>query len=269
MSIQFLHGDCLELMKTLPGKSIDCFICDLPYGCLATPRATCGAGWRKEVEAGLQKTLHRDSGCAWDVKLNLTLFWEQVKRLAKNDNTPVIHFCNTRFGAELIASNPDWFRYDLVWNKERGIGFLRANKQPMSSHEMIYVFSKKGAYYKRIDIEGDFPKSLVSKKHLERRTLHAGVMPKILTDNTGKRCPLSVITMSNTYNKRTGFHHPTEKPVELYKWLLKRYVPDGGTILDPTAGSFNSCKAGKELGLTCIGIEMNKEFYDKANGGGF
>ena len=66
-------------------------------------------------------------------------------------------FCNTRFGYELIKSNEKEFRYDLVWNKPNGVGFLSANKQPLRSHELIYVFAKKGAFYNRIDIIGDFP----------------------------------------------------------------------------------------------------------------
>ena len=218
--IQLLHGDCLQVMKDLSDNSIDCFICDLPYGQLHAGRKEADADkwWDRPVNA-----------CDWDIKINLDEFWKQVKRLARNDNTPVIHFCNTKFGIDLINSNLKWFRYDLVWNKEAGVSFLSANKQPMRCHEMIYVFSKKGAYYKRIDIDD--------------------------------KCPLSVINIRKT-KPRGG--HPTEKPMELYKWLLQRYCPEGGTVLDPTAGSFNSIWACNELGLNGIGIEMDKTFYDKA-----
>ena len=258
--IQLLQGDCLELMKTLPDKSVDLFLCDLPYGCLSSKtmefdRVGDWAGFPSK------KTI---KGCAWDIKIDLNAFWIQVKRLCKDDHTPVLMFCSTKFGYELIKSNEDWFRYDLIWNKQRGISFLQANKMPMRSHELIYVFSKKGATYYRKDIEGDFPKSLVSKKHLERRTLHAGVMPKILDDNTGRRCVLSVVDLPNTYNKRTGFHHPTQKPDDLYEWLITRYSKEGDTILDPTAGSFTSCFTAERLGRNAIGMEMDKEFYDKA-----
>ena len=235
MSIQFLEGDCLERMKELPDKSIDCFVCDLPYGCIKNN---------------------------WDVKLDLLQFWTQVKRLAKNDNTPVIHFCNTKFGAELIASNPDWFRYDLVWNKQRGVSFLLANKMPMKSHENIYIFAKKSAYYKRIDIEGK-PYSKKSKQEVCSQY----DIKRIEGNNEGTRCALSVINCLNSaghHRKGKIGNHPTQKPIELYKWLLSRYCPDGGTILDPTAGSFNSCFAGKELGLSCIGIEKDETFYNNA-----
>lgn len=114
----FYQGDCIEVMKDLSDASIDCFVCDLPYNQL--------------------------TGCTWDVRIDLAAFWEQVKRLAKNEHTPVLMFCNTKFGIELINSNPSWFRYDLVWAKTNAVGFLRANRTPMTCHEMIYVFAKKG-----------------------------------------------------------------------------------------------------------------------------
>jgi site-specific DNA-methyltransferase (adenine-specific) len=259
MSVQLLKGDCLEVMKTLKDKTIDCFVCDLPYGCLSA----------KPLVIPNTENAHRKAcpptervGCSWDVKIDLTKFWEQVKRLAKADNTPVIHFCNTRFGAELIASNPSWFRYDLVWNKQRGVGFLLANKQPLRSHEHIYIFSKKGAYYKRIDIEG----KPYHKKSKEGTSEQYGVK-RVECHNEGMRCVLTVIDCLNSaghHRKGKIGNHPTQKPAELYKWLLQRYCPEGGTMLDPTAGSFTSCFAGRELGLTSIGIEMNDEFYEKA-----
>lgn len=240
MSIQLFNGDCLEVMKDLSANSIDCFICDLPYGCLT------GGGDKekkrrrfingKDTGTEIKQVEGVIAGCSWDIKIDLEKFWEQVERLMKNDHTPILMFCNTRFGYELIKSKEDWFRYDLVWNKERGVSFLSANKMPMKSHEMIYVFSKKGAYYNRIDID----------------------------DTTKKRmsCVFSIINM-----KKGGIlkdKHPTEKPVALYKWLIERYCPPGGKLLDPTAGSCNSCFAGYELERDCIGIEMDKTFFDTA-----
>jgi DNA modification methylase len=267
--MEFFKGDCLEVMKTLPSKSIDCFVCDLPYGCL-----TGGAGKkkakRKEAyerkrfingeDTGTILTSGILGGCAWDIKIDLVKFWEQVKRLAKNDHTPVLMFCTTKFGAELIASNPDWFRYDLVWSKPNGVGFLSANKMPLRSHELIYVFSKKGAYYKRINIEGDFPNTRRGKG--TKPTNVYNVMPTFSsTTSTTERCPKSVIEIAN---KKGKGNHPTQKPAELYEWLLKRYCPSEGTILDPTAGSFTSCFTANKLNLKSIGIEMNEEFYEKA-----
>ena len=224
--MELYNSDCLEQMKLIPDKSIDLIICDLPYGCL-----TGGGITKKETaEKYGRKGTEGISGCAWDVKIDLPAFWEQVKRIRKNPNSPCIHFCTTKFGFELGASNPAEFRYDIVWTKTNAVGFLQANKMPMRSHEMIYVFSKKGAYYKRIDI-------------------------------AGKRCIKSYVEVAN---KKTKGGHPTAKPIELYKFLLERYCPPGGTVLDPTFGSGNSGKAAKELGLKYIGIEKDADFFKKA-----
>lgn len=269
MQMQFLHGDCLEIMPTLKSKSIDCFICDLPYGCLIG-----GAGKEKQkrqiknVANNSRKECppsDRSNGifsCDWDIKIDLEKFWIEVKRLAKNDHTPVLMFCNTRFGADLINSNPSWFRYDLIWNKMRGVGFLSANKQPMRSHELIYVFSKKGAYYKRIDVEGK-PYFKKSKEEISEQYNVKRVEGK----NEGTRCVLSVVDCLNSaghHRKGKQGNHPTQKPAELYEWLLRRYCPAEGCVLDPTAGSFTSCFVAEKLGLKAIGIEKDEGFYNKA-----
>jgi len=251
-----LHGDCLVQMKSISDKSIDCFICDLPYGCLTNKRDK--VKYTDQDGNNIRKIVNK--ACEWDVKIDLAEFWKQVKRLARNDHTPVLMFCNTRFGAELISSNPDWFRYDLVWSKTNGVGFLSANKQPLRSHEMIYVFSKKGAYYKRVDIEGDF-KGTSSGKGNAGGSVYGKIRQNNDEDRTGKRCVKSVIEIAN---KKGKGNHPTQKPAELYKWLLERYCPEGGTMLDPTAGSFSSVFTAQEMGLHAIGIEMNDAFFWKA-----
>lgn len=253
------HGDCLELMKTLPDKSIDLFVCDLPYGCLSA----------KPLDIPNTENAHRKAcpatkreGCGWDIKIDLTAFWVQVKRLCKNDHTPVLMFCTTKFGVDLINSNPDWFRYDLVWSKPNAVGFLLANKMPMRSHEMIYVFSKKGANYTRVDITGDFP-STVGPNH--KRSGTSNTIPRVedapQPDRTGVRCVKSVVELSN---KKGKGKHPTQKPDDLYEWLITRYSKEGDTILDPTAGSFASCFTAQKLGRNAIGIEKDDGFYEKA-----
>ena len=257
-----LHGDCLELMKTLDDKSIDCFICDLPYGQLSTTPVSKKLHRSEPGKEHIPRNANiNDRGCHWDIKIDLKAFWEQVERLSKADNTPIIHFCNTKFGIELINSKPDWFRYDLVWNKERGVSFLLANKMPMKSHEMIYIFSKKGTYYNRIDIEGNFKSWKAHNTESYTRTVTESSGRNIAVENDGThRCPLSVINI----RKPNTFGHPTEKPKELYQWLLSRYCPPGGTVLDPTAGSFNSIEVAYDMGLDAIGIEKDEKFFDKA-----
>ena len=160
-NIKLLHGDCLELMKSIPDKSIDLIICDLPYGCLIGDAGKEKKKRQYKDNKGIdfKKNEGIIAGCAWDIKIDLDLFWKEIKRIRKNDHTPTLHFCSTKFGIDLINSNPKEFRYDLVWVKPNAVGFLSANKKPMASHEMIYVFSKLGANYNRVDVVGDFKKT--------------------------------------------------------------------------------------------------------------
>ena len=256
-TFEIYNADCLEKMKDIPEKSVDLILCDLPYGCLTT-----GESKKKLNRAdNPDKPNNREgvvAGCAWDIKINLEEFWKEVKRIRKNDHTPTLHFCNTKFGIDLINSNSKEFRYDLVWNKMRGVGFLAANKKPMNAHEMIYVFSKKGANYNRIDIQGGKPYF----KKSTNKTNEQYNIKRVEGENKGTRCVISVIEQHNTAG-HNGKQHPTAKPVELYKWLISRYSNEGDMVLDPTAGSFNSGEVCRELNRSYIGIEMNKEFYDK------
>jgi site-specific DNA-methyltransferase (adenine-specific) len=253
MTIQLLHGDCLEIMKTIPNKSIDLIICDLPYGCLT------GGGEKEKLKR--KDTAGLLSSCDWDVKIDLDQFWIQVKRIRRSDNSPTIHFCNMRFGTELIASNPTEFRYDLVWEKTNAVGFLCANKQPLRSHELMFVFSKKGAFYNRVDNIGDYPKGGGGRSKSNVYPSLNGI-PNLETTQAGKRCVKSIIQVPNIKVKGG---HPTAKPVELYKWIFERYCPIGGTILDPTFGSGNSVFTAQSMGLSSIGIEMNDAFFEKAH----
>ena len=119
--MNLIHGDCLVELKTLPDKSIDFFYLDLPFGVTA---------------------------CHWDKKLDHKALWVELRRLAKSDRTPFFFSCTTKFGFELFNSAPKgWFRWDLVWKKNRAAGFLNAYRLPMRKHEMIYCFAKKTPDY--------------------------------------------------------------------------------------------------------------------------
>lgn len=262
------NGDCLEVMKDISANSIDLIICDLPYGCLTSPRAQVAAGWRKvQAETGKQALLQREDKekCAWDIKIDLETFWKEVKRIRRNEHSPTIHFCTTKFGHELIKSNEKEFRYDLIWDKQRGVSFLSANKMPMRSHEMVYVFSKAGAFYYRID--EDAPGKGQRTDGIDSSTLRKDNMFGTgLKRSNGaakdKACIKSVIQIKKVGVKTQG--HPTEKPVDLYKFLIERYCPVGGTVLDPTFGSCNSGRATEALNRNYIGIEKDETFYKKA-----
>lgn len=261
MELTLHNGDCLEIMKAIPDKSIDLIICDLPYGCLTTPKIGGQANIRMP-----------ETRCAWDIKIDLEAFWKQVKRIRRSEHSPTIQFCTTKFGYELIKSNPDEFRYDLVWDKQRGVSFLSANKMPMRSHEMIYIFSKAGAFYERKDITGEFKQSgpktrkedVINPVH--KRSDTSNVYPKLkntawANKDTDTRCATSVIKQSGSLKKG---NHPTEKPEALYKFLIERYCPAGGMVLDPTFGSGNSVFTAFALGRSAIGIEKDDKFFKKA-----
>lgn len=252
------NGDCLQILKDISSNSVDLIICDLPFGCLSAKRNSLG---ELDKETGKHKII--DVPCSWDIPIDLEAFWTEIKRIRKSDHSPCLHFCTTKFGFELWESNKDEFRYDLVWDKGRGVSFLSANKMPMRSHEMVYVFSKKGAYYNRIDVSGDFPKWSVKREGIpSEQSTQYGAKRNNTSGGDGKRCVLSVLDVLGGRRKTTG--HPTEKPVELYKFLIQRYCPAGGTVLDPTFGSGNSGLACKELGRKYIGIEKDKGFFEKA-----
>jgi site-specific DNA-methyltransferase (adenine-specific) len=239
------------VLKTIPDKSIDLIICDLPYGCLAGKPPEEGPYRNKQGQA---------RGCAWDIKINLEPFWKEVRRIRRSDHSPCIHFCTSRFGYEIIKSNESEFRYDLVWDKQRGISFLSVNKMPMRSHEMIYIFSKAGAFYERKDIEGDFKAYKIG----QGKAIQYGIETKSRAgeiDGEGKRCVLSVI-QNKTSSTKGG--HPTEKPCDLYRFLIERYCPAGGTVLDPTFGSGNSVFTAFAMGRSAIGIEKDEKFFEKA-----
>ena len=110
--IQLLHGDCLELMKDIPDKSIDMILCDLPYGTTA---------------------------CAWDSVIPVNPLWEQYKRIVKRGGIIAL-FGSEPFSSFLRTSNIDWYKYDWIWEKPNGSGFLSANIVPLKNHENISVF---------------------------------------------------------------------------------------------------------------------------------
>jgi site-specific DNA-methyltransferase (adenine-specific) len=241
-------------MKSIPAKSVDLIICDLPYGCLSSKPTIVHQPGRAEPSEW--------KPCAWDIKIDLKAFWEQVKRIRKSDHSPTIHFCTTKFGFELHASNPEEFRYDLVWDKQRGVSFLTANKMPMRSHEMIYVFSKAGAFYQRKDILNGMKERPDRTGYIRPGNMHGAGVPIVCKkNNPTDRCVLSVI-QTNASSKKGN--HPTEKPEALYRFLIERYCPAGGTVLDPTFGSGNSVFTAFDMGRNAIGIEKDEKFFKKA-----
>ena len=246
-------------MKEIPDASIDLIICDLPYGCLIAKTISVDGSYRG---GGIEK--NTATACAWDIKIDLDAFWKEIKRIRKSDHSPTIHFCTTKFGFDLYASNPKEFRYDLVWDKQRGVSFLSANKIPMRSHEMIYVFSKAGAYYNRIDEDalGKGRRTDKVSDKLRKDNMFGTGLKRSNGAAKDKACVKSVIQIKKVGAKTQD--HPTEKPEALYKFLIERYCPVGGVVLDPTFGSGKSVFTAFAMGRSAIGIEKDDGFYKRA-----
>lgn len=230
-TIKLINNDCLVALNDIPDNSINLVIADLPYG---------------------------QTNCSWDIKIDLQKLWLQLKRICKI-NCAIIFFTTTKFGIDLIQSNKDWFRYDLVWTKDKPVGFLNAKRMPMRSHEMIYVFYNKLPTY---NIEGNHK---LTKQHKQNDGFIEGcygAKRQYKTEYT-PRLPTSILDFKIINNIKKRFH-ATEKPVDLLEWLIKYYSNEGDTILDPTMGSGSTGVACKNLKRNFIGIEMDKGIFDIA-----
>jgi len=225
-------GDCLELMKNIPDKSVDMILCDLPYGMTA---------------------------CSWDTIIPLDKLWEQYKRVRK-DNTPIILFGSQPFTTALITSNMFEFKYEWIWQKTRPTGFFTAKKMPMKIHENIVVFYKSQPVYNPIKTKAD--ESKIDK----RKTLN-GTFCKYLNTFTergvddGFRYPISVQIFNSISEKG---QHPTQKPVALFEYLIKTYTNEGEIVLDNCIGSGTTAIAAINTNRQFIGIEKEEKYFDIA-----
>ena len=226
-------------MPQLPENSVDMVLLDLPYGCISS---------------------------AWDCKIDLAELWKNLDRVCK-PKAQIVMFCTTRFGFELIASKREWFRYDMVWEKASPVGFLNCNKQPLRRHEMIYVFSKETGTYNPQKTMGHKgynsyrPSRSTTDKCLPN---HYGSALNVNTLNEdGSRHPTSIIfCQRDNTNKRI---HPTMKPLELCRLLVRQYSNENDVVLDCCMGSGTSLVAAKLEKRQYIGIEMSEAFYKVAS----
>ena len=221
--------DCLEGMKHIPNASIDAIICDLPYGTTA---------------------------CEWDTIIPFDQLWEQYKRIRK-PNTPIILFGSEPFSTTLRMSNLREFRYDWIWNKSKGFGFLNANKMPLKSHEIVSVFYKELPTYNPQFTKGE-PYKMKGGQPLNGNVLTS---MRSTIDNEGTRYPVSIIDIPKILN---DCWHPTQKPVDLLRYLIRTYSNEGDTILDNCMGSGTTAVACIKEKRHFIGFELNKDYYDKA-----
>lgn len=223
--IDLKQGDCLELMKDIPDKSIDMILCDLPYGTTA---------------------------CKWDNIIPFEPLWVQYKRII-NDNGAVCLFGSEPFSTELRHSNLKMYRYDWIWEKEQGANFMLCKYQPYKVHEIISVFSKNTCRY--------LPQMTTGKPYISGKGKSGDItanVAKVQTKNNGTRYPRSVQRF-NTDKKKSL--HPTQKPVALLEYLIKTYTNEGETVLDNCMGSGSTGVACVNTNRNFIGIELDENYF--------
>ncbi len=220
-------GDCLELMKEIPSGSVDMVLCDLPYGTTQN---------------------------AWDSILPLKTLWAEYERIAK-ETAPIVLTAAQPFTSAVVASNFSNFKYEWIWEKDNGTGFLNAKKQPLRNHEEILVFYRKQCVYNPQMREG---KPYVAKAGT--KSSNYGKQIDVITTNTGERYPLTVVHFTRDKSKV----HPTQKPVALWEYLIKTYTNPGDLVLDNCAGSGTTAVACKQTGRRYLCIEKDRDYWLKA-----
>lgn len=222
------QGDCLELMKEIPDKSVDLILCDLPYGTTQNK---------------------------WDTVLDLEKLWGGYNRIVK-DNTPIVLFSQMPFTATLVKSNFPLFKYEWIWQKQQGTGYLNAKKMPLKAHENILVFYKKLPLYNPQMRTGFKPYTCKSGKGSDN--YHEQI--SVVTVSNGERYPIDILEFSRDKQKL----HPTQKPVALLEYLIKTYTNEGATVLDNCMGSGSTCVACINTNRNYIGFELNENYFNIA-----
>ena len=239
------NEDCLEGMKRIPDGSVDCIICDLPYGTTA---------------------------CKWDSIIPFEPLWAQYKRVIKPTGAIVL-FSQQPFTAALIMSNIEMWKYNWIWEKDSGSNFLNAAHQPLKITEDICVFgfaatteSKRGEYlsYNPQMRQGFKPYKCVSGAQRADTAMVRGACKAqeggALTVSDGSRFPVNLLR----FNRDAERLHPTQKPVSLIRYLVLTYTSEGETVLDNCIGSGTTAIACIREKRHFIGFELDKGYYDKA-----
>lgn len=237
MSIKLLQGDCLELMKSIPNKSVDMILCDLPYGVTQNKK---------------------------DVAISFTELWEQYERIIK-DNGAILLFAQGKFYVDLVNSNRKLFRYDLVWDKQLVSGFLNAKRMPLRQHEQIAVFYKKLPTYNPQFTQGEPLHSKgTSYKNKEHKNENYGDFHVTDDSRAGstEKYPTSILSFAKPHPSVAK--HRTEKSADLLRYLIKIYTNDGELVLDNCMGSGSTGIACVNTNRNFIGIELDKQCFEIA-----
>lgn len=235
--IVLYHGDCLEVMAELGACSFDAIITDVPYGTTA---------------------------CAWDSPIPFAPMWAGIRRVLRPRGACVL-FGSQPFTSLLIASNIAQFKYELIWDKERGNEPQMANVRPMKRHENIIVFCDGVARYNPQMRTLHTPDLRKARGARINRKDGAGL--SILSGSTNDqdtlyiaRYPTSILPFEN--GNQNDKPHPTQKPLALMEYLIKTYTNEGDTILDFTCGSGTTLRAAKNLKRRCVGIECDLHYCE-------
>lgn len=239
--MQLMLGDCLERMKEIPDGSVDLVLTDPPYGTTA---------------------------CSWDSVIPLDRMWEQVTRVMKR-NGAAVFTASQPFTSVFAASNLNWFKYCLVWEKSRATGHVHAKNKPMKKHEDILVFSPGTTVHasqskSRMTYN---PQGLIRKSVPTIRKA-GGASSSVMSDRPSHRdvlqefenYPDSLVRIAS----EGGTVHPTQKPVALMEYLIRTYTNEGETVLDFTMGSGTTGVACVNTGRNFIGIERDEGYFEIA-----
>lgn len=229
--VDLMHGDCIDKMKLLPDSSVDMVCADIPYG---------------------------TTQCKWDSVIDLQQMWEQIYRVAK-PNAAIVLFSAQPFTSVLVASNLKHWRSEWIWEKGNATGFLNAKKQPLRAHENIQVFYRKQPTYNPQFTHGH------ERRTSKRKTVNSECYGKALSltqyDSTS-RYPRDVQFFSS--DKQKGNFHPTQKPVDLIRYLIETYSNPGDIVLDFTMGSGTAGVACMQCNRKFVGIEKDAEIFHVA-----
>ena len=230
MRYKIYNGDCLEIMKAIPDNSIDLIFCDLPYGC---------------------------TSCEWDCPIDLDKLWIEYMRIKKL-HTPIFLTTTTKFGVNLINTAPKKcpFRYDICFVKSSSSGFLLSKKQPLRSHEMVYVFYEKQPFY---DLSSHKHKFKSEYNDFNNKDGAYG----IIKSQKGQPCSLydPPLPTSVIHIKSERKQHSTQKPLELMNHFIKYYSKENDIILDNCMGSGSTGVSALEMKRRFIGIEKDKDIF--------
>lgn len=194
------NEDCLKGMERIPDGSVDAVICDLPYGTTV---------------------------CKWDVIIPFESLWEQYRRVCK-PSAAIVLFGQEPFSSKLRMSNPQWFRYDWYWKKTRFANYAQAPYMPIKDIEIISVFSKGTIAANSANKMNYFPQGL-KECHIEVKNkpcsnnFRPNRKPQTYT-RTHQGYPHQLLLFPNGGK----VEHPTQKPVELIRYLIRTYTNSGG-----------------------------------------